>query len=370
MRIMHIFRAPVGGLFRHVRDLARAQAKAGHEVGIICDSTTGGETAALALAELSPMMALGITRLSMPRLPGPADMEALSQTRDILREKAPDIAHGHGAKGGLHARLAARGLKTRAIYTPHGGSLHYRWTSPAGAAFLAAERWLLRHTDGLIFVCAFERDAFISRVGRPDAPFEVVHNGLPPEEFVPVPMAPEAADFLFVGELRMLKGVDVLISALALLVAEGRSARAVIVGDGPDRAQFTNLLARHGLREVVSMPGAMPARAAFSLGRVMVVPSRAESFPYVVLEAQAAERPVIASDVGGIGEMLPTEYLVPPDDPRALAAAMARVMDNLEEEERAARERARRLAERFSAEEMARRITAFHEAVLRGGERR
>ena len=361
MRIMHIFRAPVGGLFRHVHDLALEQARAGHKVGLIC-ALGGGEMAAERLAALAPRMALGITRIAMPRPPHPGDVEALAQVRTLLREKCPHIAHGHGAKGGLYARLSARGAGARAVYTPHGGSLHFSWRSPKGALFLLAERWQLARTDGMVFVCEFEREAFTRKVGCPRCPVRVVHNGLTEAEFAPLPLDDDAADVLFIGEMRRLKGVDVLIEALARLHAAGRPVRACLVGDGPERADFAALVEERGLASHVRMPGAMPASSAFRLGRVVVVPSRAESFPYVVLEAQAAGRPVIASRVGGIAEMLPEEALVPPEDAEALARKIAKVLDDEDALPRAAA-RIPALKERFSSQRMAAEITAFYESL-------
>ena len=131
-----------------------------------------------------------------------------------------------------------------------------------------------------------------------------------------------ARDFLFIGELRTLKGVDVLLEALARL--SDLKASAVIVGAGPDEAQFKALAETLGLADRVVFPGAMPALKAFPLGRILVVPSRAESFPYVVLEAGAAGLPLIATNVGGIPEMVvgTRNALVPPGDAEALSRAM------------------------------------------------
>ena len=361
MRILHIFRAPVGGLFRHVHDLALEQARAGHDVGLVCD-LGGGDMAAQRLAALAPRLALGVTRIAMPRPPHPGDLEALAEVRRLLRERRPHIAHGHGAKGGLYARLGAAGAGAKAVYTPHGGSLHYSWRSPAGALFLMAERWQLSRTDGMVFVCDFEREAFARKIGRPPCPVRVVHNGLTEEEFAPLPPDEDAADVLFIGEMRRLKGVDVLIEALARLHAAGRPVRACLVGDGPERAGFARLVQQRGLAGHVVMPGAMPAREAFRRGRVVVVPSRAESFPYVVLEAQGAGRPVIASRVGGIPEMLPEDMLVPPDDAEALAQRLAEVLDDGDALPRAA-ERVPALKERFSTHRMATDITEFYETL-------
>ena len=80
-RILHVFRAPLGGLFRHVLDVARAQAERGHDVGVFCDSNTGGERADQVLAELSPLLTLGVTRVPMLRNPSPTDMATITLSR-------------------------------------------------------------------------------------------------------------------------------------------------------------------------------------------------------------------------------------------------------------------------------------------------
>ncbi len=365
MRIVHIFRAPVGGLFRHVQDLARAQVAAGHEVGLICDSLTGWETSNRILAELEPQLALGLLRMPMPRPPSPADFRDLMQIRRHLATLKPDIVHGHGSKGGLHARLGAGAAGALAVYTPHGGSLHYAQTTPAGALYMVTERLLLKRTGGLVFVCDYERRAYEERMGRIRCPWTIVHNGLAAAEFGHVPPAPDAAEFLFIGELRPIKGVDVLLKALAQLHAEGLAARLVIVGDGPDRGMLEGLARELGIAGHVRFTGAMMAAEAWPLGHVVVVPSRAESFPYVVLEAQAAGRPVIATRVGGIPEMLPEADMVPRENAAALAARMRQALQNLEAETEAAIARITALKARFSVEAMARNILDFY-ARIRG----
>src|SRR6186997_2009332 len=100
LRIVHVFRAPVGGLFRHVTDLATAQTAAGHKVGIICDAATGGTYEDNILAELAPMLALGLTRIPMPRHMSPADLWTALNVWRQLRTVSPNVIHGHGAKGG------------------------------------------------------------------------------------------------------------------------------------------------------------------------------------------------------------------------------------------------------------------------------
>jgi glycosyltransferase involved in cell wall biosynthesis len=323
LNILHVLRAPVGGLFRHVVDLARGQATRGHRVGVIADSLSGGARAEAALAELARSLALGLTRVPMSRQIGRSDVPAAAHVADRALALAADVIHGHGAKGGAYARLARTAHAVR-VYTPHGGSLHYRWGSPVGFVYLAAERALMPRTDLFLFESQYGRDTFCRKIGEPGRRARVVHNGVGAEEFAPVATAAQATDLVFIGELRHLKGVDVLIAAIAKSARAGRKLTATFVGDGPDRAAFAAQAAPLG--EAVDFAGALPARVAFARGRLLVVPSRAESLPYVVLEAAAAGVPLIATQVGGVPEIFGPDAanLVSPGDPAALARACAR----------------------------------------------
>ena len=156
-RILHVFRAPVGGLFRHVVDLARLQAAAGHRVGIVCDATTGGERAVQALSDLAPCLALGVTRIPMRRNPHTSDLACLRAVAARAEAVGADVLHGHGAKGGAYARLAAvpGGRSVIRAYTPHGGSYNYRPGSPLHRLYMGAESLLARRTDVFLFESEF-----------------------------------------------------------------------------------------------------------------------------------------------------------------------------------------------------------------------
>ncbi|MGH6770829.1 MAG: glycosyltransferase family 4 protein [Xanthobacteraceae bacterium] len=353
LNILHVMRAPVGGLFRHVVDLARGQTARGHRVGLVADLDSGGAQADAALAALSRDLALGLTRVSMTRDVGMADFAAIGHVAKRAADSNVDVMHGHGAKGGAYVRLVR---KTRAarVYTPHGGSLHYRWISPAGCLYLTAETLLKRRTDLFLFESRYARDTFIGKVGESAAPMRVVHNGVTDNEFQPIIAEASATDLVFVGELRALKGVDVLIAALAQLAQRGRRVTATIAGDGPDRAAFEREVSRQGMEAAVRFIGAKPARGAFALGRILVVPSRAESLPYVVLEAAAAGLPVIASNVGGIPEIFgpDADALVPPGDATALADAIAGALQDRGGRHSAALRLKARVRASFSADAM------------------
>jgi len=361
MRILQVFRAPVGGLFRHVYDLAKAQSELGHEVAVICDANTGGEMAADRLKEMQGFCSLGVKRIEMSRLPGLGDAISARRVGEFGKNKGFDIIHGHGAKGGAYARFAAGSIGAKAIYTAHGGALHYAWNSVPGALFLGVERMLMARTDGLVFVCDYERKTFDEKIGIGSVASTVVHNGLWPQEFKAVELVEKPSDILFIGELRQLKGVDVLLKAIA---QQASPTSATMVGDGPDRQEFEDLAKQLGLSDRVVFTGAMPAQDAFGLGRLMVVPSRAESFPYIVLEAIAAHKPLIASNVGGIGEVLSDEHMVAADDVDALAASIKNYLDDPSAAERAAHESASYLQQHKSARHMADQICAFYRQCL------
>ncbi len=352
-------RAPVGGLFRHVCDLAREQTARGHRVGILADAATGGDRADAVLADLARELALGVTRVPMSRDLGLSDWTAFRAARRLIADLAVDVVHGHGAKGGAYARLAGAG-RVR-VYTPHGGSLHYARSSPVGFAYLTLEQILARRTDLFLFESGYGETTFAAKVGRPAGLVRIVHNGVAPAEFEPVEPATDATDLLFVGELRLLKGVDVLLRSLAQLRAGGRPLTATLVGAGPDAAQFHAMAGELGLGEATRFPGAMPARHAFTLGRLMAVPSRAESLPYIVLEAGAAGLPLIATRVGGMAEILgdDADLLIPPDDAGALAAAIASRLDGHSQTAEQAGRLKQRIASAFS-------VSAMTDGVLAG----
>ncbi|WP_011580494.1 MULTISPECIES: glycosyltransferase family 4 protein [Chelativorans] len=309
MRIVHCFRSPVGGIFRHVRDLSEAQVAAGHDVGIVCDSTTGGAYEDRLFAEISAKLPLGVSRTPMQRHLGPGDVTAALQTLKIIRRLRPDVLHGHGAKGGAYARLfgtalRASGRKVARIYSPHGGSLHYDARSPAGRFFFGLERLMGNITDHIFFVSLYEQRAYEKKIGKPRAPSSLVYNGLKAAEFTPVIDVPDAADFLYIGMMRDLKGPDLFINALKEAESKtGRQLKAVMVGDGDDLPKYMAQAKALGFGQRITFHPAMPAREAFALGRTMVVPSRAEAMPYIVLEALAAGKPLIATAVGGIPEV-------------------------------------------------------------------
>src|SRR3569623_865076 len=238
LRILHAVRAPVGGIIRHILDLADGQAERGHEVGILADSLTGGERADEALKAIAPKMKLGIYRLAIRREPHPADPVTALRFLQLAKMLKLDVLHGHGAKAGAFVRLKGVSKDTIRIYTPHGGSLHYRPETLKGAFYTKLERALMNRTDLFLFESGFARDTYERVVGKPSGLVRCVFNG--------------------VG------GADLLIEAVARLRANGRPVTLTLAGDGEETAALKAIVAKRKLGDAVRFIGHVKARYGFS----------------------------------------------------------------------------------------------------------
>ncbi|KIZ37864.1 MULTISPECIES: glycosyltransferase family 4 protein [Rhodopseudomonas] len=367
-RILHAVRAPVGGIIRHILDLANGQADRGHHVGIIADSLTGGERADAALAEIAPRLSLGVHRMPILREPSLSDTLVWGRFARLINHLKPDVLHGHGAKAGVFTRLIPIPNGTIRVYTPHGGSLHYATSTLKGALYSRMERLLMNRTELFLFESAFALNTYQRMIGSPAGLVRCVFNGVTAGEFDPVTVADDASDIVYVGEFRQIKGADILVDAVARLRAEGRPLTLTLAGDGEESAALKAQVARLDLTDAVRFIGHVKARVGFSHGRLLVVPSRGDSMPYVVIEAAAAAIPMVAANVGGIPEIFGAydDALFPPGNPVAMAGAIAHARDNVA----AATERAGLLRERifqnFSQRSMVEGVLAGYRDAFAG----
>jgi len=365
LRILHAVRAPVGGIFRHILDLANGQAERGHHVGIIADSLTGGDRAEAALAEIAPRLKLGVRRIAIHREPHPADLLVWARFMYLIWRLKPDVVHGHGAKAGAFIRMKARSKHSIRVYTPHGGSLHYPLNTFKGAIYSRLERALMNSTDLFLFESAFARNTYQRTIGMPTGLVRCVFNCVTADEFDPIVLASDPTDIVYVGEFRHIKGADILIDAVARLRADGKPVTLTLAGEGEEIGSLKNQIQQHGLAGAVRFIGHVKARDGFSKGRLLVVPSRGDSMPYVVIEAAAAGIPMVAANVGGIPEIFGThtDALFAPN----MVGAMADAIETALDDPAAALARAKSLRERifmhFSQKAMVEGVLAgYHDA--------
>jgi glycosyltransferase involved in cell wall biosynthesis len=258
------------------------------------------------------------------------DLAGFLELTRLLRRERPDIVHANSSKAGVLGRLAAAaaGVPIR-IFTVHGWAFAAR-----GGLQSRAYRWADRLTRPLttVTICVSEHDRVTGvRAGTCSSERTVVIRNAVAPETAPRPRHDRPRPLLVsIGRLKAPKDFITLVRALALLPAD--SFDALIVGDGPDRPALEAELRLLGIEDRVRLAGERDdVRALLADADLFVLSSLSEGLPVSVLEAMAAELPVVASRVGGVPEVVvdgENGFLVPPRDPRELAVALKRLVDD------------------------------------------
>ena len=296
------------------------------------------------------------------RLPHAADPRAFARLLRFVRRTKPQILHTHLVHADFHGLIAGALARVPVqVSTKHGfNSFRER------RAFAVADRGVARLAQLQIAISGGLARYLAETEGFDEHAFEIVHYG--------IAAGPEPAPYLggsrllCVGRLVPVKGIDTLLRAFPLALREQPDLTLDIAGDGPLRGELESLAADLGLGDSVRFLGRVDGVGAeMEKAAAIVVPSRGEGFGMVALEAAERGRPVIASAVGGLPEIVAdgrTGILVPSGDVPALAAAMVDLVRDLDRAAvigRAARERA--LAE-FSLARCADRTDALYREAL------
>ncbi|TDC60068.1 glycosyltransferase family 1 protein, partial [Streptomyces hainanensis] len=327
LTVVHLAQPVDGGVARVVTDLVRAQTHVGIRAVVLCPS--GGELGRAAAAAGADVRLWHAERAPGPNLPWEVAFAARA-----IRRAAPDLVHLHSAKAGLAGRLALRG-RLPTVFQPHAWSFE----AVDGATARLATRWeryATRWTHRVLCVSEEERRQ-AERAGIA-AGHTVIRNGVdlarhPAADGVARRQAraalaavhglPQRAPLVVcVGRLCPQKGQDLLLRAWPGVLERFPAARLALVGDGPERAA----LRRAAGPEVLFAGHTDDTLPWYAAADLVVLPSRWEGMALAPIEAMAAGRPVLLTDVGGARESLPPGHaphcLVPPADPRALAGAV------------------------------------------------
>jgi glycosyltransferase involved in cell wall biosynthesis len=361
MRVLLCHQPTDGGVGRHVGDLIDGLCAAGHEVTVCSPAMPAGHGQSATHVELD------LRRAVAPR----ADASAVARFARIVRQRRPQLIHAHSSKAGAVARLARLGApRLPVIYTPHGYAFAgYFESSHERSAYRAIERALAPLATRVTCVC--EAEARLARSIGPAARVRVVHNGIarPPAGDPDARLAGLRSRGPVIGALTLLrpgKGLETLLAAAPSLLERHADAQLAVVGEGPDLDELSEQARRLGVAHAVHFvgPTSDPLGALRAID-IFAHPSWAEAFPYVILEAMALGLPVVASDVGGIGEAISSGesgLLVPARDERALAGALAELLDDRERAARLGSGALERSAQ-FTREAMIARLTAVYEEV-------
>lgn len=307
---------------------------------------------------------------------------ALMVAKALSRRVKPRLIHAHDWLSAPAAVALKHLLKVPLIATVHAtehGRSRGSISTPMQQQIHYWE-WRLTYEAWKVFVCSESmRGEVLAAFALPRDKVIVLPNGIDLAEFdahVPQPgerdryALPWERIVLFAGRHVYDKGVDVLIEAARILLQRRGDAKFVVAGDGPMRMHLEQLARSYGLGDKVLFTGRIPDDAlyrAMKLADIVVVPSRYEPFGIVALEAMAAAKPVIASRVGGLSEIVvdgETGILVPPEDPGALASAIESLLSNPElAREMGARGR-RRVEELYRWDKIARYMRHVYGRVL------
>jgi glycosyltransferase involved in cell wall biosynthesis len=301
---------------------------------------------------------------------------ALLRLAMLFRREGVRVLQTHGARSTFYGALAGRVAGVAVIVaTIHNSLSDYEIEDSRRRLYTWALRRALRQVDRVICVSEALRDWVVRSLGVPTERAVTIYNGLDPEGGRPSRDAREVRRelqmgegpiLLAVGRLTEQKGHRYLLAALQSLLAEWPGLRCVIVGDGELREELPILAARLGVASACVFTG---VRAdipdLLQAADVVVLPSVSEGFPFVLLEALRAERPIVATCIEGVTELIQNERtgrLVPPRDAGALAGAVqALLRDPLGR--RAMGDRGGRLVrDRFTADQMVAQTVALFEA--------
>jgi glycosyltransferase involved in cell wall biosynthesis len=387
-----IARLNIGGPARHAAMLGEVLRARGFEPLLVYGSVGRAEGSLEDLVVAKCLRAVKIPELG-PGIRPWSDLRALYQlTRLIFRER-PDVVHTHTAKAGALGRLAAfifnvthaRARRCVVIHTFHGHVFSGYFGRVASVAVRLVERGLARITDRIITLSDSQRREICQRYRvAPPSKAEVVKLGIDIEPLLKLDVdsrlrdelcfAPQDIVFGCVGRFVRIKNLPMLIHAFARVVISVPDARLMLVGDGELRGMLEKLVDDLGLGARVRFTGwRRNLQAVYGAIDVYVLCSRNEGTPVAMIEAMAAQRPVVATAVGGVEDVVTdgrTGLLVSPGDGGALADAMIRLARDPGERRRLGLAGRRDAAAGFSPERFASEMSRLYLRALAAKRRR
>ena len=370
-----VTRMDIGGVPDHVMTLV-GELRHDFDITVICGGLDDIHRRDLA------MMDVAVASVPFRRLLSPiADIQAFLALFALYRSRKFDIVHTHMSKAALIGSLAALCARVPAVVnTAHNLGFIALPNHALKFLFWIYDFVLFRSTvDAVITVSAKVRERIVETRLLPPAKVFAVHNGMAGRKMEVsegsaaarrAEFAVSAGEILIVSVARLVwfKGLSTLISAMPLLLAKCPGVRIVVAGEGPLREALTKQAEDLGVGGRLMLVGERrDIPAVLSAADIFVLPSVSEGLPISIMEAMAAGKPVVATDVGGVAELVghnETGLLVAPRAPAALADALAQLA--LDPPRRTAMGTAakRRLAADFSPLRMAQSTAAIYRAIL------
>jgi len=347
---------------------AEAARKRGIELTVCVRKTIEGNPLEAEVRSLGvEVVNLGATTLR--------DRHAYRQLRSLVSGRGIELIHSHLAYAGIWGALISRQTGVPLV-----ASLHVAPNERAGIKERVRRRLLVgllnRYASRVIVVSAALAEEWKEATSLRPETLEIVRNGISLSSFVgrkedgvraELGLRTEDPVVMTVSVLRERKGIDILLRAAVPLLRRIPSCRIVIVGDGPSRARLEKLAGGLGVRDAVVWTGFRRDIARLlSAADLFVLPTLGDAFPTAVIEAMAAGKPVVASNVGGVPEIIDeaTGILVPPGDEAALAEAMVRALESSDWRQEAGRAGREKAAAEFSTEAWVERLLPLYRSAM------
>ena len=373
LRVVRVIaRLNVGGPARHVAILDAGLRDRGYSTLLLHGRPDQDEGSLAGLAEERELPAVVVATLGRPVRPW-RDLRAFCTIARVIFTTRPDVVHTHTAKAGVLGRLAAllynatrrRSQRCLVVHTYHGTVFHGYFGGVASSAVRIVERLIALGTDRIAVLSERQRREIVAGVRvAPAAKVTIVPLGLDLDPLLRIDgatptlrealgLADNAVVLGFVGRLVAIKDPATLLRAFACVSARVPRAVLLFAGDGPLRPALHALAASLKMTSVVKFLGwRHDLRSLYATLDIVVLSSRNEGTPVSVIEGMAAGRAVVATDVGGVGDLIDhrtTGMLVPAGRPDALAAAIERLTGDAPARRRMGGAARRAVAARFSA---------------------
>ncbi len=342
-KILYIItQSEFGGAQRSVLDLAVGMQKKQYDVVVAAGQGRGDFFEMLERERIRTVSLRCIQRGINPVF----DLLGIIELYRLLRKEKPDIVHLNSTKVGILGSIAASVSKLffgnpKIVFTAHGWVFNEEVPYWKKLFYRYAEKVASFLRDKIICVSQFDYEAAVRYTTAPAGKLALIHNGIDAEAMrffsredarrrLHLALEPSTIIIGTVAHLYHNKGIDLLIHAVATVGRE--RPRVVVIGEGPERLVFERLITRLHLEHTCFFVGSIPdARRYLKAFDVFVLPSRKEGFPYALLEAGVAGLPIIATDAGGIPEIIThrvSGIVVPCNNVEALAAGIQELIGN------------------------------------------
>jgi len=378
-----IARLNMGGPALHVAYLASGLREHGYDTTLVAGSLARGEDSMEFVAD-----ELGV---KVERLPGLRrdispirDVFAVFRLAQLIRRERPTILHTHTAKAGAVGRLAALvsgdARPPIVVHTFHGHVLRGYFGPLRTLGFRLLERWLARGTDALVAVSPEVRDDLVRLGVAPREKFTVVRLGIELEERLGggrngrdetrrvLGIAPERFTVGWIGRMTGVKRTGDVLLAFKELRERGVDALLCMVGDGPEREQVEQRAHDLGImRDTLFLGYQEDVAPYYSAFDAMILPSGNEGTPVSAMESLAAGRPVVATRVGGVPDVVrdgEDGFLVELGDVPELASALARLADDPELRTRMGEAGRARVLSRYAVQRLVDDVDRLYRSLL------